>query len=81
MSKFQTGDVVKYINPQNTVWKVGETHIIYEISYIGKNTFEYSTNRGAWFNESDFKLIRKADKKSFAQLDKDLEEEEDEEYE
>lgn len=72
MSKFQTGDVVEYIGRHK--WCRHE-HIIHEVSYIGKGKSEYSTNCGAWFQESDFKLIRKADSRSFAQLDKDLNDE------
>lgn len=68
MSKFQTGDVVEYVGSHN--WS--KQHIIHEVSYEGSGQFSYSTNNGAWFQESDFKLIRKANKKSFAKLDKDL---------
>ena len=71
MSGFQTGDVVEYIGPNN--WS--KEHIIHEASYIGMGKFEYSTNKGAWFQEANFKLIRKADSQSFAQLDKDIDNE------
>ena len=69
--KFFTGDVVEYIGGGNR----GKSHIIHECAYIGEGTFEYSTNQGAWFEDTDFKLIRKADTKSFAKLDKDIEDE------
>ncbi len=75
MSDFNTGDVVKYVNKSNTFWKVGERHIIHEVSYRGRGQFKYSTNKGAWFQSSDFLLLRKADKKSFQKLDRDLAEE------
>ena len=75
MAKFETGDVVQYLG-KDTFWSRGDAiHIIHEVSYIGKGHFEYTTNQGAWFQASDFKLIRKADKASFKQLDKDLKEE------
>jgi hypothetical protein len=51
-----------------------QIHIIYECDYVGKGQFNYSTNRGAWFNAEDFVLIRKADKQSFKNLDKSLKE-------
>lgn len=75
MNKFNTGDVVKYIKKNNTFWKPGEIHIIHEVDYLGAGEFQYSTNLGAWFNNTDFQLIRKADRRSLAQLDKDLGEE------
>ena len=71
---FNIGDVVRYIGKSN-FWKQNQTHIINECSYQGGGDFEYSTNYGAWFSSTDFKLIRKADKNSFAILDKDLENE------
>ena len=71
MSKFQTGDVVEYVG--KGTWS--KKHIIHEVSYMGKGKFEYSTNNGAWFSEDMFNLIRKADSRSFAQLDKDLDDE------
>ena len=75
MSKFQTGDVVKYVGPGN--WS--KEHIIYKVVYQCRGRFDYTTNKGAWFVESDFELIRKADSQSLAQLDKDLFYEDDEE--
>ena len=68
MSNFQIGDVVEYIGPRD--WS--KDHIIHEVVYEGNGHFCYSTHKGAWFRDSDFKLIRKADSKSFAKLDKDL---------
>ena len=75
MSKFQTGDVVKYVGPGN--WS--KEHIIDRVVYQYNGRFDYTTNKGAWFVESDFELIRKADSRSFAQLDKDLNDEYNEE--
>jgi len=75
MDIFQTGDVVKYVGKDTTFWRSGKEHIIYESSYMGDGIFEYSTNRGAWFSHNDFELVRRADKESLAQLDKDLEDE------
>ncbi len=69
---FQTGDVVKYIG-KDSMFTKRTIHIINECHYIGKGKFEYSTNHGAWYTNKDFKLIRKADSKSFKQLDKDIE--------
>ena len=75
MSKFQTGDVVKYVGTGN--WS--KEHIIHGVVYQSRGHFDYTTNMGMWFVESDFELIRKADSQSFAQLDKDLSYENDEE--
>lgn len=77
--KYHTGDVVKYIN-RNGSWKYGSIHIIHETSYEGNGVFKYSTNRGAWFDSKDFTLVRRADKDSFKQLDKSLEDEEEKFY-
>lgn len=71
MQKFYTGDVVEYVG-KSGVWKWGETHIIHDCEYEGQGTFKYSTNRGAWFEDNDFVLIRKADAESFKQLDEAL---------
>lgn len=72
MQKFFTGDRVKYIN-KDGYWKLNENHIIHECDYQGNGQFQYSTNHGAWFEDTDFILIRKATEKSFAQLDRNLE--------
>lgn len=74
MKTFKTGDVVEYIG-KDTSWDRGEMHIIYECEYQGRGRFEYSTNNGAWFKASDFKLVRLADKQSFKELDAMLKEE------
>lgn len=79
ITPFQTGDVVKYIG--KGTWKKDAIHIIHECDYLGKGQFQYSTNRGAWFDTEDFVLIRKADKQSFKDLDKYLKEEDEENYE
>jgi len=68
MQKFFTGDVVRYTGAAS--WIKGQTHIIKEASYQGEGTFEYSTDRGAWFVDTDFTLIRRADRASFKELDK-----------
>jgi len=72
MQKFKVGDVVKYIKRKHRCWKYGEEHIIRKAEYNGKGEFQYSTNHGAWFDDDDFELVRPADLESFAQLDKDL---------
>lgn len=64
--KFFVGDVVEYIGPRN--WS--KRHIISDADYCGAGRFEYATDRGAWFTDAEFKLIRRADKESFAELDK-----------
>lgn len=64
--KFFVGDVVGYIGGGS--WS--ERHIISQADYRGGGHFSYATNRGAWFSDTDFKLIRRADKESFAELDK-----------
>ena len=73
--KFSTGDVVKFINKKRRSWTIGETHIIHECAYHGGGKFRYSTNLGAWFDDGDFELVESASTASFAQLDKDLAEE------
>lgn len=70
MSKFHTGDVVRYIG---TSWTKGQEHIIHKVDYCGGGRFQYSTSRGAWFTSKEFELVRKADKESFAALDKAIE--------
>ena len=70
--RFYTGDVVKFVGKRQNSWRQNEEHIIHECNYQGDGNFQYSTNRGAWFSSSDFELVRRADKNSFAALDKDL---------
>ena len=82
MQKFFTGDVVNYVGRSDRSWVIDETHIIHECEYNGTGIFSYSTNKGAWFSDRDFKLVRKADKLSFKELDLSLvHEDEDEEWE
>ena len=76
--RFSTGDVVIFVGTKQSSWRQNDIHIINECNYQGNGKFIYSTNRGAWFSASDFELIRRADKKSFATLDKDLLDEEEE---
>ena len=78
MPKFSTGDVVMYVGHR---WAKNLHHIIYEVVYLGKGRFEYSTNRGAWFTSKEFALVRKADTASFAALDKSIDDKDDEENE
>lgn len=73
---FHTGDVVVFMS-NGRAFKHGEIHVIYKCDYQGQGKFEYSTNRGAWFTVYDFKLVRRADKASFALLDKDIQEEDE----
>lgn len=65
---YHIGDVVKYVGNGRS-WQKGKIHIIYSCDYCGRGTFEYSTNRGAWFNSDDFELVRRADEESFRELD------------
>ena len=67
MQKFAVGDVTRYIGPATGTW-TGE-HIIHEPQHLGGGDFEYSTTQGAWIPQGDLELVRKADDKSFAQLD------------
>lgn len=67
MQHFFTGDVVL----EKTTKK---EHIIHEAFYEGKGVFVYSTTEGAWFEPSEFVLIRRADSESFKQLDLALKE-------
>ena len=69
--KFFTGDKITYIG-NSFPWKRGEQHIIYECKYCGQGVFEYTTNRGAWFDADDFELVHRATPKTFKELDKDL---------
>ena len=79
MKNFSIGDVVEYVGPPRH-WTKGDVHIIAECQrYSG--TTQYATNRGAWFTNDDFELIRKADEASFAQLEADLDDEMDDEEE
>lgn len=71
---FRMGDVVEYqINGR--YWKKGEEHIIKEVVMYSPKTFTYSTDQGAWFEHSDFKLVREADLKSLTKLCNSLKEE------
>lgn len=74
MAAFNTGDLVEFVG-NSSFWEKGNQHIINDVSYEGGGSFSYSTNRGAWFKAKDFKLIKRADKATFRQLDKDLESE------
>ena len=67
--KFNTGDTVLYIG-KDPFWS--KKHIIHECVYQSDGTFEYTTNKGAWFKENDFKLLKKRTKKSLKKLRYDL---------
>jgi hypothetical protein len=73
---FRHGDVVKYIGPHNTVWKVKQEHII---DYImrGVNSWSYSTNCGAWIPHEDFELVRECNAESIAKLYEGFEDEDE----
>ena len=70
--KFNKGDIVLYIGSDN--WS--KKHIIEKCNnYEDDPNYIYSTNKGAWIDEKDFKLIKRATKKSIKTLIKDLKEE------
>jgi len=67
--RYHIGDVVEYVGTD--IWS--KRHIIHEISHHeGDLSPVYSTNKGAWFTGEDFKLIRRANKKSLRKLKKDI---------
>ena len=74
--KFFTGDVVRYVGSSKARTS-GERMIIHDAQYEGEGQFEYTTNYGAWFEDRDFELIKRADAESFAELDRHLEGEEE----
>ena len=63
MLGFKVGDVVSYVGQGN--WS--KVHIIKSAEW-GGTYIEYSTDKGAWFTDKDFILIRNADKESFKGL-------------
>jgi trehalose-6-phosphatase len=70
--KFNKGDIVEYIGSES--W--GKKHIINKCdNYEDDPDYIYYTNEGGWIDEKDFKLIKKATKKSIKKLLKDLKEE------
>ena len=72
---FAMGDVVVLVNPER-VFKKGEEHIIHEVELDWESgSVSYSTDRGAWFDECEFELVRQADKKSMKALCKSQREE------
>lgn len=82
---FRHGDVVKFTKnfvtgwagKQGEVyssWKLGEEHIIYETVREG-NSWEYSTNQGAWIPHESFTFVRECDEASIKKLYSDLREE------
>ncbi len=68
---FRMGDEVRYIGDDPE--RQGE-HIIYEASLTDEACrFEYATADAAWFDHTDFELVREADAKSLRKLRKALE--------
>ena len=71
---FRTGDVVEYVG-NSSVRNLGNTiHIINAYDVI---LDKYSTNRGAWYKHTDFKLIEECSANSIEKLRKDIYYEED----
>jgi hypothetical protein len=64
---FRLGDVV-FLSEEN------EQHIICE-AQINGDTYEYSTNIGAWYDHDQFVLVRECDKASIQQLRDETEDE------
>ena len=75
MKTFSIGDVVTYVGNHGN-WTVGDVHIIAEVQRFSGIT-HYATNRGAWFSKGDFELQAKATEASLAQLDEDLNDEDE----
>ena len=65
---FNVGDVVKITGGVNLQCKRDEQHIVEKTQFCSERGIIYATDQGAWFCAKDFKLIRKADSKSFAVL-------------
>lgn len=74
---FTVGDTVKYTG-NSKFWNKGELHIIHECDVRGVNEYEYSTNKGAWFNHKDFEFISPVSKESVTQLLKDSDDDDEE---
>lgn len=73
---FRMGDVVST--------KKGGIHIIAEVnldSFMQYGEYQYSTDRGAWYEHSKFSLVRECDKASIKKLKKTLQAEFSEEEE
>jgi len=67
---FRTGDVVEFVG-EDGYWKKRDKHIIKEVWMHSPQEFEYSTNRGAWIEHKDLKLVKEADLESLTQLYKE----------
>jgi hypothetical protein len=78
MSRLVIGDVVEYVG-ESSFWTKGAKHIIAECHYTD-GIKSYATNRGAWFGDKDFKLISEATRESLAQLEENLNEDEEIDY-
>lgn len=70
--KFKIGDEVMFIGDKSRCWKQGEIHIISSVEWTGE-CFEYATNRGAWFEEDEFKLVSECSKRTLKILTKLME--------
>lgn len=70
---FRVGDVVLYAG-RDRVWRSCTTqkHIINEVKINGINSYEYSTNIGAWIPHNQFRLLEECSEKSIKQLIKDI---------
>lgn len=56
---FRMGDVVSYKKKE---------HIIHEVTLNEVGNYEYATDRQAWIDHQDLKLVRQADKNTLKEL-------------
>lgn len=70
-NKFQIGDIVEYTGKDT----YKGTHIIVSCRLLHNKKFIYYTTFGDWLDEKDFILIKKASKKTYKQLIKELKKE------
>ena len=68
---FRLGDVVRYIGTGRS-WKHGQLHIIMSIQYNWdtwySGEYKYSTNRGAWIDHKNFKLVEECSATSLKKI-------------
>jgi hypothetical protein len=82
---FRVGDEVEIVKSER-LSEIGQTHIIGGVN-IESNSYEYSTDRAAWFDHDQFKLIRECCAETIAKLrqsiqdEDELEEEDDDDEE
>lgn len=76
---YRTGDEVQIVQSSRKR-ELGEYHIIHEVN-IEEDEYQYSTNRGAWYDHQQFKLVRECCAETMAQLRKSIQDEEDSNYE